>query len=150
MYSILDSLSLLAYSRCMKPLNPTQAAGRRYVAQFLVLMAAYVAVLFGAIATVNAIHAAGAVRYAILLVPLVPIALLVPAILRYFVDTDEFERRVMTESLAIAAAVTALLAVTYGFLEVAGLPRPSAWLTWIVLMSAWAVARALVVRHYQR
>lgn len=134
----------------MKQLNPTQAAGRRYLTQFFVFIAAYVAVLFAAIATVDALHPAGALRYAILLAPLVPVALLVPTILRYFVDTDEFERRVMTESLAIAAAVTALLAVTYGFLEVAGLPRPSAWLTWIVLMSAWAVARFLVGRHYQR
>jgi hypothetical protein len=134
----------------MKQLNPTQAAGRRYLAQLFVLMVVYVAVLFGAIAIVNAMHPTGALRYAILLVPLVPVVLLVPAILRYFVETDEFERRVMTESLAIAAAVTALLAVTYGFLEVAGLPRPSAWMTWIVLMGAWAVARFLVTRHYQR
>ncbi len=134
----------------MKQLNPTQAAGRRYLLQFGLLMVAYVAVLFGSIAAVNATHPEGALRYALLLAPLVPVALLVPAIVGYFVDTDEFERRVMTESLAIAAAVTALIAVTYGFLEVAGLPRPSAWLTWVVLMGSWAVSRWVVARHYQQ
>ncbi len=133
----------------MKQLNPTQAAGRRYLLQFGLLMVAYVAVLFGAVATVNATHPVGLLRYAILIAPLVPVVLLVPTIVRYFVETDEFERRVMTESLAIAAAVTAVLSVTYGFLEVAGLPRPSAWLTWIVLMGAWGVARCVVARHYQ-
>ena len=134
----------------MKPANPTQAAGRRYMVQMGLLTAAYVAVLYAAIATVNAIHPTGLLRYALLLAPVVPVALIVPAIVRYFVATDDYERRVMTESLAIAAAVTALCAVTYGFLEIAGLPRPSAWLTWLVVMGSWAVARFVVARHYQQ
>jgi len=118
--------------------------------QMGLLTAAYVAVLYAAIATVNAIHPTGLLRYALLLAPVVPVALIVPAIVRYFVATDDYERRVMTESLAIAAAVTALCAVTYGFLEIAGLPRPSAWLTWLVVMGSWAVARFVVARHYQQ
>jgi hypothetical protein len=134
----------------MKPANPTQAAGRRYIVQMGILIGAYVAVLYGSIATVNALHPAGALRYLLYLAPVVPVALILPTIVRYFLATDDYERRVITESLAIAAAITALLAVTYGFLEAAGLPRPSAWITWFVLMGSWAVARFVVARHYQQ
>ena len=48
----------------------------------------------------------------------------------------------------IAAAVTGLSSATYGFLELAGLPHLSAWVTWIVVMGSWAVARSVVARHY--
>lgn len=133
----------------MKPANPTQAAGRRYLIQMGILTVAYIAVLYGSISAVNALHPAGLLRYLLYLVPLVPVALILPAIVRYFLATDDYERKVMTESLAIAAAVTAMCSVTYGFLETAGLPRPSAWLTWFVVMGSWAIARAVVARHYQ-
>lgn len=133
----------------MKQLNPTSAASRRYLVQAGILAVVYVCVLFGSITFVDSVHPAGLVRYVVLLAPVVPVALLVPAIVRYFRDTDEFERRIMTESLAIAAAVTALLSVTYGFLESSGLPHPSAWVTWAVVMVSWAVARSVVARHYQ-
>lgn len=133
----------------MKQINPTAAATRRYYIQAGMLAAFYVFVLFGSLAIVNEVHPTGFARYALLLAPVVPVALLVPAIVRYFRDTDEFERRIMTESLAIAAAVTALFSVTYGFLEIAGLPHLSAWATWAVVMIAWAIARSIVARHYQ-
>lgn len=133
----------------MKQLNPTSAAGRRYFIQAGMLAVAYVFVLFGAIAVVNEVHPTGIARYALLLAPVIPVGLLVPVIVRYFRDTDEFERRVMTESLAIAAAITALFSVTYGFLETAGLPHLSAWVTWAVVMISWAIARSVVASHYQ-
>lgn len=150
MSHILDKMTRTPYILDMKPVNPTQIAGRRYLIQMLVLSAAYVAVLYGSIATVNALHPTGLLRYLIYLAPAVPVVLILPAIVRYFLNTDDYERRLMTESLAIAAAVTALCAVTYGFLEIAGLPRPSAWLTWSVVMGSWLVARFVVGNHYQR
>src|ERR1700733_3749529 len=134
----------------MNPETPTQTAGRRYIVQMGILIGAYVAVLYGSIATVNALHPAGALRYLLSLAPVVPVALILPTIVRYFLATDDYERRVITESLAIAAAITALLAVTYGFLEAAGLPRPAAGITWFVLMGSWSVARFVVARHYQQ
>jgi hypothetical protein len=102
--------------------------------QGAILLVLYVGVLSARISLANAFHPTGFVRYVLFLAPVVPVALLVPAIVRLLHDTDELERRVTTESLAIAAAVTALFAVTYGFLELAGLPHLSAWATWGVVM----------------
>jgi len=130
-------------------LNPTVAATRRYTAGLAAAMAGYVVVLFVTVWTIRHYDPQGVLRYVLALAPLVPIALIVPIGVRYFRDTDEFERRMMTESLAIAAGVTALLSATYAFLENAGLPPLSAWWTWSVLMGSWAIARMTVCRRYR-
>lgn len=133
----------------MKPDNPTEQAKRRYLTGLTIAMVAYLVVLFGSLTVVQRFEPAGLVRWLLLLAPLVPVAFLVPLVIRFMRETDEFERRIVTESLAIAAGVTAILAVTYGFLENAGLPHLSAWWTWGVLMFSWAIARVFVARHYQ-
>ena len=131
------------------PLNPTVAATRRYNVGLALAMAAYLVVLFATIWTIRHYDPQGFLRFVLALAPLVPIALIVPIGVRYFRETDEFERRMTTESLAIAAGVTALLSATYAFLENAGLPPLSAWWTWTVLMLSWAVARMTVCRRYR-
>lgn len=133
----------------MKQVNPTQTALRRYQVAGAILLAAYFVVLSSCVTLLKELHPVGGLRYLLCLAPVVPVALLVPAVVRYFRDTDEFERRLTTDSLAIAAAVTAILSVTYAFLELAGLPHLSAWITWTVLMFTWAIARCIVARRYQ-
>lgn len=128
--------------------NPTTLACRRYIRQTLVMTIAYLIVLYGAVTALKHIHT-GPLHYVIALLPLIPVAFLVPIIIRYLQHTDEFERRMQTDSMAIAGGLTALLSVTYGFLELAGLPHPSAWWTWTVFMLAWAIARPIVGRYYQ-
>jgi len=128
--------------------NPTYRAYRRYIVRIGTAGAAYIAIIFGTTWTVVHLDPHGALRYALLLAPLVPVAWMVAIMVQYFRDADEFERRVVTESLAIAAGVTAMLSVTYGFLENAGLPHLSAWVTWTVVMASWFVARFFVARHY--
>lgn len=129
--------------------NPTTRAGRRYIVQLSVAMSLYVLLLVGSILAVQRLNLEGAWRYLLILVPLVPIAAIVPAVLRYVRDTDEFERQLTTESLAIAAGVTAIFSVTYGFLESAGLPHLSAWYTWLVVMSSWGIARVALRWRYR-
>ncbi|MBV8490283.1 MAG: hypothetical protein JO199_07120 [Candidatus Eremiobacteraeota bacterium] len=133
----------------MKPDNPTTKATRRYLTGLTLAITAYVVVLFAAYTAVERWQPAGPVRYLLLLAPLIPVAFLIPLVVRFLRETDEFERRIVTESLAIAGGVTAILAVTYGFLENTGLPHLSAWWTWVVLMGSWLVARIFVARSYQ-
>lgn len=133
----------------MKIVNPTEVAARRYKVQVAINMATYVAILFASIEALNRLNPQGALRYALILAPLVPVALLVPAVVRYFRESDELERRIVTEAFAIGATVTAMLSVTYGFLENTGLPHLSAWWTWTVVMGASLVARLLLNRRYR-
>jgi hypothetical protein len=129
--------------------NPTHRAPRRYTVQLSVSMVLYVIVLFAALQSVQHFNIAGGWRIVILLLPLLPVMAIVPTVLRWYRDTDEFERRVATESLAIAAGVTAVYSVTCGFLEVAGIPAISAWYTWLVVMGTWFLARMILRWRYR-
>ncbi|HTU81140.1 MAG TPA: hypothetical protein VMF61_03365 [Candidatus Acidoferrales bacterium] len=133
----------------MKQDNPTYAARRHYLTSFTVAIVAYVALLFAGVFLDRHFHPAGAVRVVLYLLPVVPVIALIPIIVAYLRDTDEFERRMATDSLAIGGGVTALFSVTYGFLETVGFPRPSAWWTWCVLMGSWALARIFMSRRYR-
>jgi FtsH-binding integral membrane protein len=130
-------------------INPTTLAARRYRTQLIVTMAAYCVVLFATIAALDRLNPQGALRFVLALAPVVPIAFIIPAMARYFRDSDELERRIVTEAFAIGAGTTAILSVTYGFLENTGLPHLSAWWTWTVVMGASFVARLVLNRRYQ-
>ena len=132
----------------MKSTNPTAVANRSYIAEMAICMVAYVAVLVPAIWLLNR-GLEGPLRVAVAIAPVVPIVFVFVAVLRYFGRTDEFERRMLLESLGIAGVITALLAATYGFLENAGLPHLSAWYTWAAFMGSWLIGRIIVARFYR-
>lgn len=129
--------------------NPTVRANRKYAIQFSIAMVAYVVVLVSVLEAIQHFHMTGNGRFVLLLLPLIPVIAIVPAVLSYYRDTDEFEQRITVQSLAIAAGVTAVCSVTYGFLELAGLPKLSAWYTWLVVMGSWFIARLALRWRYR-
>ena len=76
-------------------------------------------------------------RTLLLISPAIPVMLAVWAIARHFRRMDEFVRLRSLEGLAIAAAVTAGLSLTYGFLESAGFPKLSMFWVWGVMGLVW-------------
>lgn len=126
-----------------KPLSP-KAVGRRYLIEMLGAMALYVAIIFLAAHWLRN-QPAEPWRVLVALLPLVPVALVFVAVLRFMLHTDEMIRRVHINALAIAAGLTAFLALTWGCLEMVGLPKPSAWWTFVCLDVVWGMA-AFVLR----
>ena len=127
--------------------TPT-AAGRRYAVEFSISMVAYVIVLTLSIKAIE--HGLPpALKLVFALLPLIPIAFVFAAIVRYLSSIDELQRRIQIESLSLAAGSTALLAITYGFLETVGLPHVSAWYTYAAVMIAWLIAQPFVARRYR-
>jgi len=129
--------------------NPTTLATYRYYWQFGFAMAAYVIMIFGSIAAIKHYDLTGGIEAAVALIPVIPIVLVFAAIVRFFATTDELERQINIECLAIAAGLTALLAITYYFLEGIGLPRVSALWTFLAVMLIWGVAKCFVARKYR-
>ncbi len=127
--------------------NPTEAAKRQYKIRFTIAMVAYVAIIFPLISAAN--HAQGTWKIVLALTPLIPLIIVFVSAIQLMRGIDELERQIHIEALAIAAGVTALLSVTYGFLEVAHFPRPSAWYTYSIVMAAWLVATPFVARRYK-
>lgn len=117
-------------------------ARRKYQLEVGATLVVYMVVLVSAL-TVGKPMQPGPLRTALLLAPIIPIGFFIWVIARQFGRMDEFVRKRNLESLAIAAAVTAGLSVTYGFLEGAGFPRLSMFWVWPVLGFAWGAAGGL-------
>ena len=101
------------------------------------------AVLLVAALTFGRPMAEGPVRTAVLLTPMAGFGLMIWAVARHLRRIDEFMRQSMLESVAIAAAITAGLTFTYGFLENAGYPRLSMFAVWPVMAMAWGLTNGL-------
>jgi hypothetical protein len=127
--------------------NPTINATRRYYWQFGLSMVAYVIVIF--LSRWMWHTANGPWQAVIALLPMIPAVFIFISIVRYLLATDELIRRIAVDSLALAGGATALIAVTYGLLEGEGLPRSSAWWTYVVFMASWFVSGYFVRRRYQ-
>ncbi|HXA47135.1 MAG TPA: hypothetical protein VNW52_05865 [Burkholderiaceae bacterium] len=82
-------------------------------------------------------------RTLVMISPMIGFCLMLWAIARQVSRSDEFMRKNQVENFAIAAAVTAGLSVTYGFLENAGYPRLSMFLVSGVMGMAWPLVAIL-------
>jgi hypothetical protein len=117
-------------------------ATRKYLIEFSTTMVLYVVVLFGSIYIAKPMQP-GIARTLLLVTPIIPILLTVWAIARQFRRMDEFVRLRSLESIAIAAAVTAGVSLTYGFLESAGFPKLSMFWVWPVMGLVWGAHACL-------
>lgn len=129
----------------MNATNPTTQAQRRYYREFALAIGAYVVILAASVYGLN--HGIqGFARYVIAVVPAVPIAGVAIAVVRWLNGTDEFQRQTAITAMAIAGGLTALITVTYGFLENAGMPRMSVWISYLIFMSIWGIATPILQR----
>jgi hypothetical protein len=111
-------------------------------------IAVYIVLLFSAIHFGRPMDH-GILRTAILVTPMIGFGLMIWAMARHLARIDEYMRRQMLETFAIASAITAGLSFTYGFLETAGFPRLSMFSVWMVMCGSWClvcIVRALLAR----
>ncbi|HEX8612386.1 MAG TPA: hypothetical protein VF800_13960 [Telluria sp.] len=116
--------------------------GRRYMLELFSALALYALIL-----TVSIVYGRplpeGPARTLVLASPMIGFALALWAIVRHMRRVDEFIRQSTLENVAIAAAVTASLSFTYGFLEIAGFPRLSMFTIWPLMGACWLVTGAV-------
>jgi len=68
-------------------------------------------------------------------------------VIRHFLRVDEYLRRATMEYFAVAAALMFICTLAYGFFELAGFPRVSAWWALPVMaggMLLWRLLRVLL------
>jgi hypothetical protein len=117
-------------------------ANQKYRREFFSAMMAYLLVLFASITFAKDMEP-GLVRTLLLITPTVPLMLTIWAIARHMRRLDEFMRLRSLEGLAVAAAVTAALSFSYGFLESAGFPKQSMFWVWGVMGFVWGAHACL-------
>lgn len=86
-------------------------------------------------------------RILIALIPMIPLAWLFFAYIRYLLRTDELIRRMHLTTLAISAGATLFLAMIWGCLEMVGLHRVDSWWVCNCFFGIWGIALFVLRRH---
>jgi hypothetical protein len=123
-------------------------ACRHYIWEMATGALAYVGSIYLSVRLLPA-YPAGVAHIGVALLPLLPLALVFAAVIRFVAHTDEMLRRLHMDALAIAGGITAFLALTYGCLEMAGLPKLSAWWTFMCIDLIWALAVFILKWRYR-
>jgi hypothetical protein len=118
-------------------MEPVAKAPRRY---FVELMSALVLYFLALLARKHfaADIADPLARDILVLSPILPIVLAALAIWRLFNRIDEYRRRQMLEALAIAAAITCVISISWQFAVDIGAPTLSILWTWPIFSVFWA------------
>jgi len=95
-----------------------RTAHRQYLKTFIPAMIAYVVVLFASILILKKIgmDAPLTLRALLSLAPIVPIILVCRALIRFLRDSDELERKIELEAIALSGLFTGLIFLCLGFL----------------------------------
>lgn len=120
----------------MKPL------ARRYTREFGGAMLAYTVLLPSAIAGLRHAEATW-LRVALAMLPVLAIAMAGRAILRFVRDSDELQRRIQVDALALAALVLCVASFALGMLSRAGVMAFDATTVLMLVLPAYALLYAL-------
>ncbi len=88
-------------------------------------------------------------RYLVALTPMVPGVFLALGVMGAIRKLDELGRKIILESLAITFALTYLLAISLGFLGLAGLTIPNPIFIALFMSVAWLAAKLFIQSRYQ-
>lgn len=135
----------------MTPESPRQANQRAVMKRFRY------GFIFATLAYVGLVHLADFVldanpdanwRYAIAVLPAVPIAISVVALVPYYNRLlDELQQRIQLEAIAFAFLGSLVIAFGYGLLELAGLPGIGWKWAWVLMVALWLMGDWLVRRR---
>jgi hypothetical protein len=116
--------------------------GKTYLRELFASIALYTLLLLAAARWGRPMEE-GLAHTLVLLSPMVGFLGALWVIARHFGRIDEYQRMRMLENVALAAAVTAGLTFTYGFLETAGFPKLSMFTVWVVLCGSVGAVQLL-------
>lgn len=121
---------------------------KRYFREFGSSMAAYTVVVFVSVSVLKH-HEHSPVRFLLAMLPVIPAGFAMWAAIRYFRGLDELQRRIQFEGLAFSFLATCLIALSWGFLQNAGLPHAD--VIWVapLLIGLWGVGTCVAKRRYE-
>lgn len=125
-------------------------SARRYRRDMAIAAVLYAATVFGAAYALRYLDLPQWAAIPLSLVPIAPALLMLRAYLVFHNSMDEFQRRVQSEALIIASAVTVFSSFAYGFLE-EWADFPHIPLIWVLpaFCAVFGVAAFLVKGRYK-
>ncbi|HEV7178687.1 MAG TPA: hypothetical protein VGN11_02385 [Candidatus Baltobacteraceae bacterium] len=131
-------------------MNTEQQVQRRYFIELFGSLFAYMVVLIGVNLIADRTGSSNRVlMVGLSILPMIPIAFALAAIVRFLNRCDELERSIQLTSLAVAFGATAFASFSYGFLEGAGFPRLSMFNVWPFMAAVWLVTSFILRMRYR-
>src|SRR5215469_12689104 len=122
------------------------ANAKRYLIEFGGAMATYSLLLPLSMWILHG-HEHTALGYSSALMPTIPSAFALPAILRFFRGLDELQRRIQLEAVVFSFLGTCFITLTWAFQQKAGLPRFD--VSWVASMriALWGIGVEMAKRR---
>jgi hypothetical protein len=130
--------------------DTAKQAARRYSRDMIVASLIYSVFVFAGASAIRNLDLPQWAVICIALAPLLPAMLMLRAYAVFVAAVDEFQRRMQSEAITIAAGVVGFGSFAYGFLEEwAGFPHlPLIWVL-PVLIGVWGVALCVIRLRYK-
>ena len=129
-----------------------QPAGKRYIGALLPIMVGYSLILSASIWLIKRGIESVPLRALVAVLPVIPLALMMGAALRYLREIDELQRRIETESIGVASLLTSLLYFGAGLLQQAKVIDIGAGVAmiWVfpLLCLIYGIAKMILTRRY--
>lgn len=122
---------------------------RRYLRELLVAMSIYIVILIASASILERIEFPKIWQLVITLLPAIPVAFVILAIMRMLIDSDELQQCIQLFATAFSAALTGFITFSYGFLENVGFPKFSTFLVFPMLILIWGISLGYFSRRYQ-
>lgn len=128
----------------------SKPAARRYRRDIAVAFVIYVALVIGAALAIRNLAPPQWLVIVLALAPVAPMLMMLRAYLVFVRAVDEFQRRLQSEAVAIAAAITLFASFAYGFLE-EWADFPHVPLIWVfpVFSFVFGMAHVLIWMRYK-
>jgi hypothetical protein len=124
-------------------------AYRKYTLRMMLAMFAYTIILFPSVAITRNLPEVSWLRYPISVLPVIPVVVGAAVYLNFLRNIDELQRRIQLDGIAFGFAATAIISITLGFLENAGVPRIGMIWVFPMLCAFWGLGIFLANRRYR-
>lgn len=121
----------------------------RYSKELAFASITYAVLLVASIITLQRYELSKALQVIVTLLPAIPTAFVIIAIMRMLISSDELQQRIQLYATAFSAALTGFITFSYGFLENVGFPKFSTFLIFPMLVAFWGISLAYFSRKYQ-
>jgi hypothetical protein len=88
-------------------------------------------------------------RLPVAISPMLPALFIARSVVRLFSSCDELQIKIQMQSLAFAFVGTVLLTLTYGFLQMAGVPTANWVWVWPLMGTLFIVGKLIAKSKYQ-
>lgn len=122
---------------------------KRYFKEFGISMGLYAVLLSGSIIVLSNLELPKVAQIVIALIPVVPAAFAMIAVLRALRDSDELQQKIQFQAVAFSGILTGLLTFSYGFLENIGFPHLPTLYVFPLMLMLWGAGVGIFAWKYR-